>query len=132
MAISAGLFIKTTVLYTTQIQQKQQTTHSCVFGGHRVERSDGESEWMHTMTAALIFQAVFAEFLSSHLLFSSESLSRLAAFSDLAYILYPGVFEMITALLKYDVNVRKSRLCVLVFRQGLTCIQLWLNGNIGL
>ncbi len=70
--------------------------------------------------------------LSSHLLFSSERLSRLAAFSDLAYILYPGVFEMITALLKYDVNVRKSRLCVLVFRQGLTCIQLWLNGNIGL
>lgn len=129
MAISAGLFIKTTVLYTTQIQQKQQTTHSCVFRGHRVERSDGESEWMHTMTAALIFQAVFAEFLSSHLSFSSERLLRLAAFSGLAYILYPGVFEMITALLKYD---GKSRLCVLVFRQGLTCIQLWLNGNIGL
>lgn len=124
MAVSAGLFSKTTVLYTTQIQQKQQTIHSCVFGGHRVERSDGESEWMHKMTlhltAALIFQAVFTEFLSSHLLFSSERLSRLAAFSDLAYILYPGVFEMITALLKYDMNVRKSRLCVLVFRQGLT------------
>ncbi len=53
-----------------------------------MKRGDGKMT-LH-LTATLIFQAVFTELLSlspsTDRLFSSERLSRLAAFSDLAYI----------------------------------------------